>query len=209
MRIIIDTEKDKNVSVEIDLTEEEKELKHGFFTYSLGISRATTEFLHLFARNKEQASAGYDMLTNIQKDMVNQYIDDFFEEIAEGREEASLYRYMEDIFYAWLKTGKISMVDFQSKYARSTSLYMDIAETEGLISVVLSNGKVADLLTEFPASIVTEDPARFEQNCAMSLIIATVAGDRILGEDKNPIRANYEGIDGGLCEKIVRMLNSN
>ena len=100
MKLSVNSEETTAFRVSIDMTEQEKAdfLQEGIVTFSLCIARLIGELVQDSCDSTAQAKALSSIITKMSKDMVDEYIDDIFDEVKQIREEAKLYSYMEDMF---------------------------------------------------------------------------------------------------------------
>ena len=210
MKLSVNSEETTAFRVSIDMTDKEKAdfLQEGIVTFSLCIARLIGELVQDSSDSTEQAKALSSIITKMSKDMVDEYIDDVFDEVKQIREEAKIYSYMEDMFDAFLKGIGSTREDFLEKYKGSKTLTIEPVLGEDTVTIVLQNGVARDIMEEFPLAMVDEDPETFHRTMAIAHMSATVAGDLIFGEGANPIRTLDIGpeCDGGLSAAIEKMI---
>lgn len=210
MRLSVDTEM-KAFKANIELTDTEKEdfVHEGVGTFSLCLACLVGEFIQNACHTKEQAKALSSIIQEMQRDIVEDYIDTLLEDILKTKEEAKIYSYMEDAFNIFLGTVNLTKEQFLQKYKNSKTLKCEPVIIDNVITVVLSNGLVGDVLCEFPLTLIEEDPEKYHLTLFMAHIASTVAADLLFGDgEDNPIRQiSTEDCDGGLKEQIIQLLN--
>ena len=211
MKLSVNSEETTAFRVSIDMTDKEKKdfIQEGVVTFSLCLARLVGELLQDACENTEQAKALSSVIYTMSKDMVEEYIDEVFDEVKQLREESQMYSYMEDMFNEFLKEIGTTRAAFLEKYKGSKTLTVEPVLSEDTVTIVLQNGVVGDVMEDFPIAMIEEDPETFHRVTAIAHMSATVAGDLIFGEDANPIRSLDMGpeCDGGLSAKIEKMLH--
>lgn len=214
MKIFASDINNENFEVEVSLSDKEHQLETGLFSFSLAISHLIVEFTHMFAKSEEQATALTNVIYNMVKDMVNEYIDSgTFAEVVTIREEHQLYAYMEEIFEGWLEDKQKDQVELTEKFRDVDTMKFDVAIDGENVIISLTNrdGSVREVLNTFPRAWVQHSEL-LERSVSMCYIIATVLSDLVFGDDENnPVRqlCHTPGYaDGGLMGIVKHLLAS-
>lgn len=210
MKLSVDSMASEAFKVSIELTEEEKtNFSESLVTFSLCLTRLLGELLQDSCETVREAQTLASVVCEMQEDMINDYIEKVFHDVKESREEAKMYGYMEEMFEAFLDSCGLSEEDFLVRYRNSETLLIKPTLIGNDIRVMLTNGRVADALVEFPVSLMDEDAETYHRQLCMAYMAAIVAGDVIFEEDHNPIRDLNAGpeCDGGLSLAIQSLIS--
>lgn len=201
--------KDKEFfEVQLDITQAEaKSVTKCTTQFSIGVSRLICEYIHNWCSNKEDPK----VLLKVVLDTVNAMVQDYFEsgtyeEVADARYEKKLYDFMEDIFQEYLNERNTTESEFLNLFNGWDTIKLDISLKDSNVFILITdkNGSQKFILETFEIGL-TEDIEKIEKLTSFANIIATVLGDKLYGEESNPIRAakNTEGFcDGGLISLI-------
>lgn len=214
MKISASDINNENFEVEVLLSEKEHELETGLISFSIGISRIIEEFTHQFAKSEEQATALANVIHDMVKDIINEYIDSgIFTEVAAACEEHQLYAYMKEIFEGWLEDKQKDQVELTEKFRDVDTMKFDVAIDGEHVTISLTNGdgSVREVLNTFPQAL-GQHSELLERSVSINYIIATVLSDLIFGDgEDNPIRklCHTPGYaDGGLMGMVKHLLAS-
>lgn len=208
MELYASNEDKEYFEVQLDITQvEAKSVTECTTQFSIGVSRLICEYIHKWCPNKEDPK----MLLEVVMDTVNAMVRDYYEsgtyeEVADARYEKELYDFMEEIFQEYLKSQNTTESKFLNLFDGWDTIKFDISLNEGNISILITdkNGSQKFIMETFEIGL-TENIEEIEKLTSFANIIATVLGDKLYGEESNPIRAakNTEGFcDGGLIGLI-------
>ncbi|MBQ8852343.1 MAG: hypothetical protein IJZ66_07910, partial [Oscillibacter sp.] len=71
------------------------------------------------------------------------------------------------------------------------------------LTVFVTNREKTEVLGRIDPALAKEDPEAFETACGMYQMVATVLGDKLYGQEENPIRKLYFG---ALRDKVKAMV---
>lgn len=202
MKFTITNDKTHEFDLKLMFSKEEKKDRLGcIYDVALGCSRVILEMVK-DCDSKENAKTLAKFLIEKITESVDTCIEEYYNEKDNSILERSLYEFMENAFYEWLESlntqGISDEEDFIKvcKNKQATLEYL-INQTEVKIFLSLNDGKALDIFC-FPISLLDENESRFDACCTASESIATVAFDKIYGENNNPLR----NAEWGLMKKI-------
>ena len=192
--------------ISLELTEEEKEsLEEVVTNLSVGLAGVVAELLHQYCPTREEAGRLASLVLREQQSALELYISKFFPGEDDGAEEQRLYDSMEEIFQeAWFKTsGYESEEALLAAYEGQAPLRLDCRMEDGALTVFVTNREKTEVLGRIDPALAKEDPEAFETACGMYQMVATVLGDKLYGQEENPIRKLYFG---ALRDKVKAMI---
>lgn len=192
--------------ISLELTEEEKEsLEEVVTNLSVGLAGVVAELLHQYCPTREEAGRLASLVLREQQSALELYISKFFPGEDDGAEEQRLYDSMEEIYQeAWFKTsGYESEEALLAAYQGQPPLRLDCRMEDGALTVFVTNREKTEVLGRIDPALAKEDPEAFETACGMYQMVATVLGDKLYGQEENPIRKLYFG---ALRDKVKAMI---
>ena len=192
--------------ISLELTEEEKtSLEEVVTNLSVGLAGVVAELLHQYCPTREEAGRLANLVLREQQSALELYISKFFPGEDDGAEEQRLYDSMEEIFQeAWFKTsGYESEEALLAAYEGQAPLRLDCRMEDGALTVFVTNREKTEVLGRIDPALAKEDPEAFETACGMYQMVATVLGDKLYGQEENPIRKLYFG---ALRDKVKAMV---
>ena len=192
--------------ISLELTEEEKEsLEEVVTNLSVGLAGVVAELLHQYCPTREEAGRLASLVLREQQSALELYISKFVPGEDDGAEEQRLYDSMEEIFQeAWFKTsGYESEEALLAAYEGQAPLRLDCRMEDGALTVFVTNREKTEVLGRIDPALAKEDPEAFETACGMYQMVATVLGDKLYGQEENPIRKLYLG---ALRDKVKAMI---
>ena len=192
--------------ISLELTEEEKEsLEEVVTNLSVGLAGVVAELLHQYCPTREEAGRLANLVLREQQSALELYISKFFPGEDDGAEEQRLYDSMEEIFQeAWFKTsGYESEEALLAAYEGQAPLRLDCRMEDGALTVFVTNREKTEVLGRIDPALAKEAPEAFETACGMYQMVATVLGDKLYGQEENPIRKLYFG---ALRDKVKAMV---
>ena len=192
--------------ISLELTEEEKEsLEEVVTNLSVGLAGVVAELLHQYCPTREEAGRLASLVLREQQSALELYISKFFPGEDDGAEEQRLYDSMEEIYQeAWFKTsGYESEEALLAAYEGQAPLRLDCRMEDGALMVFVTNREKTEVLGRIDPALAKEDPEAFETACGMYQMVATVLGDKLYGQEENPIRKLYFG---ALRDKVKAMV---
>lgn len=197
MKFTVINDENHEFDLKLEFSEDEKENSVDcLYDIALGCSRVILEMVkHLSEKEKAQKVA--EFLIEQIKESVDMCIEDYYNTEATSILEHSLYDIMEKAFYDWLENldeshGIYNEKDFikecQNRKVEVDYVLNDCAEVNVFIS--LDDWKETLDIQYIPVSLLDENENRFDAHCHYCEFVATVAFDKLYGEDKNPLRNN-------------------
>lgn len=202
MKFTIINDKTHDFDLKITFSKEEQRDRLGcFYDVALGCSRVILEMVR-DCDSREKAKTLAKFLIEKITESVDTCIEEHYNEKDNSILERSLYEFMENAFYDWLgslNTQGISDEEDFIKVCKNKQAILKylINQTEVRIFFSLNDGKALDIFC-FPISLLEENESRFDAYCTASESIATVAFDKMYGENNNPLR----NAEWGLMKKI-------
>ena len=192
MKFTVINDESHEFDLKISFSKDEKRNRLGCMCdVALGCSRVILEMVR-DCDSKENAKTLAKFLIEKITESVESCIEDHYNEKDNSILECSLYNFMENAFDEWLEglntQGISDEEDFIKicKTKKATLKYL-INQTEVKIFLSLNDGKALDIFC-FPVSLLDENEDRFDAYCIASEAIATIAFDKMYGENNNPLR---------------------
>ena len=202
MKFTVINDHNHEFDLKITFSKEEKRDRIGcMYDVALGCSRVILEMVR-DCDSKENAKTLTKFLIEKITESVESCIEEHYNEKVNSILECSLYNFMENAFYEWLESLKTQGISDEEDFIKvcknkQATLEYLINQTEVKIFISLNDGKALDIFC-FPISLLDENENRFDAYCTASESIATVAFDKMYGENNNPLR----NAEWGLMKKI-------
>lgn len=195
MKFTVINDESHEFELQLEFSDEEKEnYSDCLYDIALGCSRIILEMVKDLSE-KEKAKKLSNFIIEEIKSAVDTCIEDHYKEQESDILEHSLYDFMEKTFVEWIEGINESFeiyeeTDFIKKYQNKKINIAHSLSKHGEVQVFFSLEDPRDNLDimRFPASLLEEDEERFSVCCTYCEIIATVAFDKLYGEDNNPLR---------------------
>ena len=208
MRLIADNNKKNYFDISIETSSEEvKNVSDCTLEFSIGLSRLINEYIHNWCKEKDDAVLLMDVILDTINTSVHDYFENgTFEEVTETREEHEIYAFMVDVFNHYLAANQKSEEDFLKSFQNFNTIKFVVVKTEDIISILLTNSDetLGVVLYTFRAEL-SKDDKELEKITGTGFIVATILGDKLFSEDKNPMRSlkcTPGFADGGLVKLI-------
>ena len=192
MKFTVINDKSHEFDLKISFSKDEKRDRLGCMCdVALGCSRVILEMVR-DCNSKENAKTLTKFLIEKITESVEACIEEHYNEKDNSILGCSLYSFMAPAFDEWLEglnnQGISDEEDFIKvcKDKQATLKYL-IDQTEVKIFLLLNDGKALDIFG-FPISLLDENEDRFDSYCIASEAIATIAFDKMYGENNNPLR---------------------
>lgn len=196
MKFTVINDGNHEFDLKLEFSKSEKEnYADCLYDVALGCSRVILEMVKDMSE-KEKAQKLADFLIEQIKKSVDTCIEDHYNERASSILESSLYDLMENAFRDCLEdldeSHEIySEEDFiekcKDKEVEVEYVLNDSEEVNVFISLDDEWKETLDILY-FPISLLDKNESEFDARCTYCECVATVAFDKLYGEDKNPLR---------------------
>ena len=189
-------DKKGNFEITLELTEEERESPEELVTnLSVGLAGVVTEVLHRYCATREDADRLAKLIVREEQAALELYVSKFFASEDDEAEEQRLYASMVEIYEeAWFKDSPYESEDaLLAAYAGQAPLRLDCRAENGGATVFMTNRVKTEVLGWVDGLLLKEDPEGFETACGMYQMVATVLGDKLYGQENNPVRTMYFG----------------
>jgi len=195
MKFTVINDDNHEFDLKLEFSENEKEnYADCLYDVALGCSRVVLEMVKDLSE-KEKAQKLADFLIDQIKKSVDTCIEDHYNEKASSILEHSLYDLMEKAFYDWLDdldesheiyNEKDFIEKCQNKDVEIDYVLNNCEEVNVFIS--LDDRKETLDILYIPVSLFDKDESNFDAHCSYCEVVATVAFDKLYGEDNNPLR---------------------
>ena len=189
-------DKKGDFDISLELTEEEsKSMETVVTNLSVGLAGVVVELLHRSCSTREEAERLASLILREEQAALELYVSKFFASEDDEAEEQRLYEAMVEIYEeAWFKDSPYESEDaLLAAYADQAPMRLDCRAENGGVTVFMTNRLKTETLGWVDGALVKEDPEGFETACGMYQMVATVLGDKLYGEEHNPVRTMYFG----------------
>ena len=195
MKFTVINDDNHEFDLKLEFSKNEKEnYADCLYDVALGCSRVILEMIKDLS-DKEKAQKLADFLIDQIKKSVDICIEEHYAEESDNILEHSLYNFMEKAFYDWLddldESHEIyNEKDFIEKCRNKEVEVAYVLNDSEKVNVFISIDdweETLDILY-IPVSLLDEDESKFDAHCSYCEVVATVAFDKLYGEDNNPLR---------------------